>query len=462
MIPPVAVIMAAGKSTRMKSRLPKVLHRVAGRPVVDYIIQAAREGCGVQDCIVVVGHEAETVKERLSSRWGDAVRFVRQEPQNGTGHAVMQAEPLLRAFDGDVLTLAGDTPMISPEILATLVSHHRDTGAAATVLTAELADPAMYGRVERGPDDRVLRIVEARDADEAQRAIREINTSIYCFRAGPLFRALAGTRPENAQGEYYLTDVIALLAREGETVEAIVSPDPNIVLGVNTRAELAEAGALLRARALAALMRDGVTVMDPANTYVDTEVSVGPDTVLYPGTILEGATTIGSDCVVGPYAHLVDTRLGDGVTLTQSRAELASVGDGARVGPFANLRPGTTIGRRARVGSFVEMKQSELGEASSVAHLSYVGDATVGPRANIGGGTITCNYDGTAKHRTTIGAEAFVGSNNTLVAPVTVADGAYTAAGSTITEDVPPDSLALGRARQVNKEGWAKERQNRG
>jgi len=461
-IPPVAVIMAAGKSTRMKSKIPKVLHKVAGRCVVDFIVQAAREGCGVQDCIAIVGHEAERVQEHMQGQWGEGVRFAVQEPQHGTGHAVMQAEPLLRSFHGDVLTLAGDTPLVSAEVLHTLVEHHRKTGATATVLTAELDDPGMYGRVVRGPGGRVSYIVEARDASAEELGVREINTSIYCFRAEPLFRTLSEIRPDNAQGEYYLTDVIALLARRGEPVEAVVSPEPSIVMGVNTRSELAQAGALLCARKLDQLMADGVTVIDPNNTYVDTEVAVGPDTILYPGVILEGATTIGSDCVIGPHAHLVDTRLGDGVTFNQSRSTLAEVGDGVRIGPFAHLRPGTIVHADARIGSFVELKKAELGEAASIAHLSYVGDASVGARANIGGGTITCNYDGLQKHRTKVGDDAFVGSNNTLVAPVTVGDGAYTGAGSTITEDVPPESLGIGRARQVNKDGWARERKTKG
>lgn len=452
---PVAVIMAAGKSTRMKSRTSKVLHPVAGRAVIDYIIQAAREGCGVEDCVAIVGHEADRVREHLKARWGESVRYAVQEPQHGTGHAVMQAEPLLRDFSGDVLALAGDTPLLTGDILRALLEHHRQTGAAATLLTAVLEDPGAYGRVVRAADGGVERIVEARDASEAERAIREINTSVYCFRARPLFRALSEIRPDNAQGEYYLTDVIALLSRQGERVEAIASEDPAVVLGVNTRVELAEAAALVRSRKLRQLMLDGVTIIDPANTYVDTAVSIGPDTTIYPGVVLEGATTIGADCVIGPHTHLVDTRLDDGASISQSRAVLAEVGEGAKVGPFAHLRPGTVIGSRAKIGSFVELKQAELGEGASVAHLSYIGDAVVGARANIGGGTITCNYDGREKYRTTIGENAFIGSNNTLVAPVNVGDGAYTAAGSAVTEDVPADALAVGRARQVNKEGWA-------
>lgn len=450
--------MAAGKSTRMKSRTPKVLHRVAGRAVVDFIIEAARDGCGVADAIAIVGHEADLVREHITGRWGDLVRFAVQEPQNGTGHAVMQAAPLLSEFTGDVLTLAGDTPLVSAEILAKLLEHHRATHAAATVLTAMMDEPGHYGRVVRTPDGTVKYIVEAKDATADERAVREINTSIYCFKAPALFRALAEIRPENAQGEYYLTDVIALLARAGERVEAVVSPDSAVVMGVNTRIELAEASAIVRRRKLESLMLDGVTIIDPAATYVDAEVSVGPDTVIYPGTVIEGATTIGRDCVIGPFVHILDTRLGDGVTIAQSKANLAEVADGVKIGPFGNLRPGTIVDRDARIGSFVELKKAHLGEGSHVSHLTYIGDAEIGERANIGGGTITCNYDGRVKHRTEVGKDAFVGSNNTLVAPVTIGDGAFTAAGSTITDNVPADSLALGRSRQVVKEGWAAKR----
>jgi bifunctional UDP-N-acetylglucosamine pyrophosphorylase/glucosamine-1-phosphate N-acetyltransferase len=455
MTPPVAVIMAAGKSTRMKSRTPKVLHRIAGRPVIDYILDAAFAGCGIRQAIVIVGHEAESVQDYLSGRWNDAVAFARQEPQRGTGHAVMQTEPLLKDYSGDVLTMAGDTPLVTAEMLRKLVEHHQGTNAAATVLTAVVEEPDMYGRVVRREDGSVAYIVEAKDANEAERAVKEINTSIYCFRAAPLFRALREIRPENAQGEYYLTDVIALLARNGEKVEAVVSPDPAVVMGVNTRSELAEATTEIRARVLRRLMLDGVTIVDPANTYVDADVSVGQDTVIYPGSVIEGATTIGEDCIIGPNVHIVDCGLGRGVEIRMSRATLARIGDGVSVGPFANLRPGTVVRTHANIGSFVELKKADVGENASIAHLSYVGDATVGARANIGGGTITCNYDGFEKHPTTIGQDAFVGTNNSLVAPVVVGEGAYTAAGSTITDDVPPGSLAIGRARQTVKEGWA-------
>jgi bifunctional UDP-N-acetylglucosamine pyrophosphorylase/glucosamine-1-phosphate N-acetyltransferase len=451
--------MAAGKSTRMKSATPKVLHPVAGRPIIDSIVHAAREGCGVEDTIAIVGHGADLVRSHLANRWGGSIRFAVQDPQHGTGHAIMQAAPLLEGFEGDVLTLAGDTPLVSAEVLRLLLDHHRASGAAATALTAVMEDPAAYGRILRDDDTGgVTGIVEARDASDDQLAIREINTSIYCFRAGPLFRALSHLRPENAQGEYYLTDVIALLAREGERVEAVVSPDPAVVMGVNTRVELAEAGEILRARKLRQMMLDGVTIVDPRNTYVDLDVTVGPDTTLQPGTILQGATTIGSGCVIGPFSQITDSRLGDGVEFRQSVAVLVEIEDGAHVGPFSSLRPGTLMERNSHAGSFVEMKKTTLGEGAKVAHLSYLGDATVGAKANIGGGTITCNYDGKVKRPTTIGDGAFVGSNNTLVAPVTVGDGAYTAAGSVITEDVPADALALGRARQTTKKEWAKRR----
>ncbi|HEY3268006.1 MAG TPA: bifunctional UDP-N-acetylglucosamine diphosphorylase/glucosamine-1-phosphate N-acetyltransferase GlmU [Armatimonadota bacterium] len=459
--PVVALIMAAGKSTRMKSRTPKVLHRVAGRAVVDYIVQAAQEGCGVQRTIAIVGHEADRVREYLTSRWGEDMGFALQSPQNGTGHAVMQAEPLLQGFDGDVLTLAGDTPLVTSDVLRSLLEHHRISGATATVLTAVMENPGAYGRVVRTPAGAVARIVEAKDATAEEKAIGEINTSIYCFRSEPLFRALARIRPENAQGEYYLTDVIALLAADGERVEAVVSPDPAVVMGVNTRSELAIAADAVRRRTNKRLMLSGVTIIDPANTYIDVEVAIGPDTVIYPGCVIEGATTIGSDCVIGPHTHLVDCALGDDVRCEHSKANLVEMADHSRVGPFAHLRPGTSLAEEAKIGSFVELKKATVGRDVHISHLTYAGDVTIGDNSNIGGGTITCNFDGRKKNPTTIGSNVFVGSNNTLVAPVTIGDGAYTAAGSVITEDVPADALALGRARQVVKEGWAAERRDR-
>lgn len=456
--PLVAVVMAAGKSTRMKSRTPKVLHPVAGRPVIEFILQAARDGCGATDAVVIVGYAAEQVRDHLDAAWGGTVRFATQEPQLGTGHAIMQAGPLLEGFEGDLLALAGDTPLVTADVLRTLADRHRASGAAATMLTALMDDPGSYGRVVRGANGTVGYIVEARDASADELAVREINTSIYCFQARPLFAALARLRPDNAQGEYYLTDVIAMLIADGQRVEAVVSPDPDVVMGVNTRVELAKAAAIVRARALERLMLDGVTVLDPASTYVDVGVMVGADTVLYPGTYLEGNTVVGEGCVIGPHTHMVDARVGNNVSVVQSRVVSSDIADDVRVGPFANVRAGTVLGRDARIGSFVETKKAVLGEGAKVAHLSYIGDATLGPRVNVGGGTITCNYDGRHKHPTTIGAGAFIGSNNTLVAPVTVGDGAYTAAGSTITDDVPHNALALGRARQAVKEGWAERK----
>ncbi len=455
---PIAVVMAAGKSTRMKSQTPKVLHTVAGRSVIDYVLQAGIDGCGIDEFVVVVGHKADRVQSYLTERWGNAVRFALQDPQLGTGHAVQQAEALLKDFDGDVLTLAGDTPLVTADILRRLYTAHRKSGAAATMLTARMDDPAMYGRVIRAKDGSVLRIVEARDAGEEERKVDEINASIYCFRAPLLFEALRKVRPVNNQGEYYLTDVISVLVEKGERVEAVTSPDPNVVMGVNTRAEMARAAALIRTSVLEKLMDSGVTVMDPANTYIDITVEIGQDTIIYPGTVIEGETKIGARCVLGPHSYIRDSEFADDVSFMMSRAWQARVDKGVSVGPFANLRPEAIVGADSIIGSFVELKKSVLGQETHVCHLTYIGDAFVGDRANVGGGTITCNFDGERKHQTFIGPDTFIGSNNTLVAPVSVGEGAYTAAGSTITENVPTDALGVARERQVNKEGWAAAR----
>jgi bifunctional UDP-N-acetylglucosamine pyrophosphorylase/glucosamine-1-phosphate N-acetyltransferase len=428
-----AVILAAGKSTRMRSKVPKTLHRVCGKPILHHVLDAAR-GAGIGRCVVVVGHEAQVVIDALQGT-GDAVSFVHQAEQKGTGHAVQMAAGALSDHTGPVLVLAGDTPLLTAETVAALCAAH--TGGA-TVLTAILDDAGSYGRIVRDADGAVIGIVEARDATPEQAAIREINAGMYLFDGPALFTALAALRPDNAQGELYLTDVIGLLRRDGLPVRAVIAPDAAVTLGVNTRIELADCETRLRRRILDALMLSGVTVIDPATTYVDADVAVGQDTVLHPGTVLTAGTVIGDDCVIGPYTVIEDS----------------VVDAGSRVGPFARIRPRSVIGRGGKIGNFVELKNAQLGHNVSAGHLTYLGDATIGANTNIGAGTITCNWDGFQKHRTEIGAGAFIGSNATLVAPVTVEDGAATAAGSVINRRVPTGDLALGRARQENKEGW--------
>ncbi len=451
--PLAALILAAGKSTRMKSRRPKALHGLLGKPLLGWAVEAAA-GAGAGRTVLVVGHEAAMVQEAM----GPELEYVLQAVQNGTGHAVQMAEELLHDWDGPLLVLPGDAPLLSASLLESLVARHIETNAAATLLTAVLEEAGSYGRIVRDPvTSQVQQIVEARDASPAQREIGEISTSVYVFSPPALFAALRKITPQNAQGEYYLTDVVGLLASEGQTVEALVSPDPDVVRGINTRPELSELRQVLQARVHHALGLAGVTIIDPLTTHIDATVRIGQDTTIHPYSILSGVTDIGEDCEIGPGARLSDARLGRGVSVRDSHIVASEVGDGCKIGPFANLRPGSVLGTNVKVGDFVELKNATLGDGVSAGHFAYLGDAEVGARTNIGAGTITCNYDPfltPTKNLTKIGADAFIGTHSTLVAPVTIGDGAYTAAGSTITDDVPADALAIGRGRQINKPGW--------
>jgi bifunctional UDP-N-acetylglucosamine pyrophosphorylase/glucosamine-1-phosphate N-acetyltransferase len=458
-----ALILAAGKSTRMKSRRPKALHALLGKPLLRWATEAAA-GAGAGRTVLVVGHQAEMVREAM----GEEVEYVLQAEQKGTGHAVQMAEALLGDWTGPLLVLPGDAPLLSASLLESLIAHHLQAGASATLLTAVLEDAGSYGRIVRDPGtSQVLAIVEARDATPAQREIGEISTSVYVFQPSALFAALRKITPQNAQGEYYLTDVIALLASEGQSVEALISPDPDVVRGVNTRPELTELRQVLQARVHHALGLAGVTIVDPLTTHIDATVQIGQDTTVHPFSVLSGVTDIGEDCEIGPGAHLSDAKLGNGVSVRDSHVVASEIGDGCKIGPFANLRPGSVLGADVKVGDFVELKNTTLGDGVSAGHFAYLGDAEVGARTNIGAGTITCNYDPfltPTKNLTKIGSDAFIGTHSTLVAPVSIGDGAYTAAGSTITEDVPEGALAIGRARQTNKPGWvgAKKRSKAG
>ena len=444
------VILAAGEGKRMRSRQPKVLHRLCGRPLIGYALRTARV---LADRIVlVVGPDADGVRAAA----GEGVRVVEQRERLGTGHAVLQAREACGA--GTILVLPGDSPLLSSETLTALVAQHRAAGAAATVLTAVVDRPQGYGRILR-QGGRVTRIVEERDATDDQKKITEINTSVYGFDARRLWKALGELRPDNDQGEYYLTDVIGLLARAGGRIEALAAPDPAEALGINDRKQLAAVAAIQRRRILDGLMEAGVTVLDPASTYVEDTVTIGPDTTVYPHVLIEGATTIGSECVIASGCQVSASRFGDRVTLKPyCVVSEAVVEDDATLGPFCHLRPGCHIGQKAKIGNFVEAKKARIGRGSKANHLAYLGDATVGEDVNIGAGTITCNYDGRAKHETRIGDGAFVGTNATLVAPLVIGEGAYVGGGSTITKDVPPGALAVGRAPQVVKEGWAARR----
>ncbi len=437
----------------MKSRLPKVLHRLAGVPLLGHVLSSC-EALGVERTLVVVGHGADQVEAFLPA----GVQPVLQAEQRGTAHAVMQAIPVLESFEGDLLILSGDVPLLSSSTLQALLGRHRDSGASLTVLGFQPDDPARYGRLVRDGAGRLSRIVEYADASEAERAIREVNAGVYVAKWSALRESLGHLNADNAQGEYYLPDAIAWLVNRGDVVEVVVTRDAVEVAGVNSRVELSELEQAYRARVARRWLEAGVTFEDPASTVIGPEVEIGPDTVLEMGVRLLGRTRIGGGCIVGAHTELVDTVLGEGVSILQSVLHQVTVEAGSTVGPFAHLRNQAHIGQRCRIGNFVEVKGSTFGNGAKASHLSYVGDASVGAGANIGAGTITCNYDGVRKHRTTIGEGAFIGSNSTLVAPLEIGAHAYTAAGSTVTEDVPEGALALGRARQVLKSGWASRR----
>ena len=443
------IIMAAGQGTRMKSATIKILHTAAGRPIIDYVLDLAAE-IGTRPPIMVVGHQREAVQQAVGAR----ARYAVQEEQKGTGHAVLQAVPLL---DGarHVLILSGDVPLTRPETLRRLLDEHEQSQNALTLLTMKLDDPAMYGRIVRDSGGAVARIVEAKDASEDERRINEVNAGIYVFDGRYLIDNLRNLSTSNAQGEYYLTDLLGVLRGAGKRVGAVVAGDPIEALGVNSRADLASVESEIQRRVVAALMNDGVTFRNPATVVIDSTVTIGNDTVVYPFVTIEGKTTIGSRCVIEPGVHLVDVQVGDDVHLkTGTVAEDAVIANEATVGPYAHLRPGSRLGRHVKVGNFVETKKAVFGDGAKASHLSYIGDAEVGADANIGAGTITCNYDGVNKHKTVIEDGAFIGSDTQLVAPVRVGKGAYVGAGSTITKDVPPGALALSRTPQRVIEGW--------
>jgi bifunctional UDP-N-acetylglucosamine pyrophosphorylase/glucosamine-1-phosphate N-acetyltransferase len=450
------VILAGGKGTRMKSTLPKVLHRAAGRPLIDYALATAG-ALNPASTVIVVGHQAETVRAALANRPG--LQFAVQEPQLGTGHALLQTEPFLARRTGTLVLLSGDVPLLRKSTLEALIRRHEDRGAAATVLTAHVDEADGYGRIVRNDHGEVMAIVEHRDATPEQRTAREINSGIYAFDLAPLFDALRRIEAANAQGEYYLPDLVGIYRKDGRTVEAVAAPDAREVLGVNSRRELATVSVQIRDRRNDALMEAGVTLVDPATTWVGPDVTVGEDTILHPSVYLEGATRIGEGCVIHAGVRIVDSTLGDGVVINNYCVIRESTIDpAAEVGPFAQLRPQSHVEEGAHVGNFVELKKTRLGKGSKANHLTYLGDATVGEKVNVGAGTITCNYDGVAKHPTVIEDGAFIGSDSQLIAPVRVGKGAYVAAGSSVTDDVPADALAIGRGRQVNKPGWAKGR----
>jgi bifunctional UDP-N-acetylglucosamine pyrophosphorylase / glucosamine-1-phosphate N-acetyltransferase len=459
--PSVVVILAAGEGKRMKSATPKVLHAVAGRSLLGHVIEAAST-LEPHHLVVVVGHGRDEVSAHVAEVAPWALTIVQQE-QNGTGHAVRVALEDLAAkgistADGPVVVLTGDTPLLTGRTLVSMLLEHESTSASATVLTARLSDPTGYGRVVREAGGSVAAIVEDKDATEDQRRIDEINSGMYAFAADRLLASLGRITTDNAQGEEYLTDVIGLLRADGDVVSASLCADADEILGVNDRVQLSQAAAIMRDRINESWMRQGVSILDPASTWLDVDVDLQPDVVIRPQVAMRGPTSVASGAVVGPGTTLVSCEVGSGAEVIHTWAELAVIGDDARVGPFTFLRPGTVLGSSTRAGAYVEIKNSTIGDGAKVPHLSYVGDADVGTGSNIGAATIVVNYDGVDKHRTVVGDHVRIGSDTMLVAPVTVGDGAYTAAGSVITDDVPAGAMAVGRARQRNIEGWVQRR----
>lgn len=446
-----AIILAAGQGTRMKSKLYKVLHPVCGKPMVQHVIDQVNQ-LQIEDIVTVIGHGAEKVQEQL----GDSCKYALQEQQLGTAHAVMQAESALSVKSGTTLVICGDTPLIKAETMKELIALHEQSQAKATILTAYADNPAGYGRVLRGEGGLVEKIVEHKDATDEERYVKEINTGTYCFDNQALFSALRKVSNENVQGEYYLPDVIEILKEEGEVVTAFQSSDFEETLGVNDRVALSQAEQILRKRINETHMRNGVTIIDPLTTYIEADVQIGQDTVISPGSFIKGKSIIGQDCLIGPNTEISNCEIGDGTEVLQSVVHESSIGSFVKIGPFAHVRPQSDIKDSVKIGNFVEIKKTVFGEGSKASHLSYIGDAEVGENVNIGCGSITVNYDGKNKHLTKIEDNVFIGCNSNLVAPVTVGEGAYVAAGSTITQDVPPEALSVARARQVNKEDYVK------
>jgi len=449
------VILAAGQGTRMKSQIPKVLHPIAGRPMVEHVLDAAA-AVAPTTVTVVVGHSGAVVRERLAGR--PNLSFAVQEPQLGTAHALQQVEPLLAGKSGTVILLSGDVPLLTGQTLEKLLHAHASVCAAATVVTALVERPYGYGRIVR-VDGQIARIVEERDASPVERQIREINSGIYAFDLAPLFDALRGIASQNSQGEFYLTDLVGIYRRRKLPVETLVVERPEEIRGINSRTELAEVSALVKQKKNEELMAAGVTIVDPATTYIDPRVDIGADTVIHPGVVIEGSSRIGRACEIQAHVRLADVVVGDRVTINSFCVIVESeIATGASVGPFVHIRPATSVGENVKIGNFVELKKTSLGARSKVNHLSYLGDATVGTDVNVGAGTITCNYDGEKKSQTIIEDGAFIGSDSQLIAPVRIGKGAYIGAGSSITEDVPAGALGIGRARQSNVEGWAERK----
>ncbi|WIL34483.1 bifunctional UDP-N-acetylglucosamine diphosphorylase/glucosamine-1-phosphate N-acetyltransferase GlmU [Bacillus stercoris] len=446
-----AVVLAAGQGTRMKSKLYKVLHPVCGKPMVEHVVDEALK-LSLSKLVTIVGHGAEEVKKQL----GDKSEYALQAEQLGTAHAVKQAQPFLADEKGVTIVICGDTPLLTAETMEEMLKEHTQREAKATILTAVAEDPTGYGRIIRSQNGAVQKIVEHKDASEEDRLVTEINTGTYCFDNEALFRAIDQVSNDNAQGEYYLPDVIEILKNEGETVAAYQTGNFQETLGVNDRVALSQAEQFMKERINKRHMQNGVTLIDPMNTYISPDAVIGSDTVIYPGTVIKGEVQIGEDTIIGPHTEIMNSSIGSRTVIKQSVVNHSKVGNDVNIGPFAHIRPDSVIGNEVKIGNFVEIKKTQFGDRSKASHLSYVGDAEVGTDVNLGCGSITVNYDGKNKYLTKIEDGAFIGCNSNLVAPVTVGEGAYVAAGSTVTEDVPGKALAIARARQVNKDDYVK------
>ncbi|MCC8169776.1 MAG: bifunctional UDP-N-acetylglucosamine diphosphorylase/glucosamine-1-phosphate N-acetyltransferase GlmU [Oscillospiraceae bacterium] len=447
-----SIILAAGMGTRMKSNMPKVLHKVCGKPLCRWVIDASTEA-GADKVVTVIGHKADAVKEVL----GDVCDFALQSEQKGTGHAVMQAVDFIKDAEGSVVILNGDTPLINAETIKKSLEYHNATGEQETVITAILPDSTGYGRIVRGADGGVLKIVEQKDASDEEKKIKEVNSGMYVFDAQSLVFALNKIQPNNAQGEYYLTDTLEILLKEGKKVGAFAIEDNDEIRGINDRVQLGEAEEIMRGRINEAHMRNGVTMRIPGSIYIAADVTIGNDPEIQPNVTLRSGTKIGAGCVIGQGSVLDGAVIHDNVDILSSVILNSEVGENTHVGPFAYIRPNCRVGEDVKVGDFVELKNSNIDDGTKISHLTYIGDSDVGKRVNFGCGTVTCNYDGKNKYRTTIGDDCFVGCNTNFVSPINVGNGAYIAAGSTITEDIPESALSIARARQTNKENWKKK-----
>lgn len=451
-----AVILAAGEGTRMKSDTPKVMHKICGVPMLEHVIRASRDA-GASKIVVVVGKHKDIIIDAF--RDYKDTEFVIQEEQKGTGHALMQARKAV-GENSLITVLYGDMPVVTPESISAMVEFHKNKDAAATVMTAKVADPTGYGRII-GEGDKVLLIREEKDATPEEKAIKEINSGFYCFESSVAFDALEKIDNNNKQGEYYLTDIVEVLNGENKDVIAFRLQDPDELSGVNDRCQLAHVQQLIQKKIIKKHMENGVTFLNPDNTLVDIDVEIGKDTIIYPGVILEGKTKIGQGCTIIGASRIIESNIGDDVEIVSSQIQYSSISDNVKIGPFSHIRPDCNIGPNVKIGDFVELKKTKVGDGTKIPHLSYVGDSTVGSKINIGAGVIVVNYDGYEKHPTVIEDGAFIGCNSNLIAPAHIGADSFVAAGSTITQEVPEGSLAIARGRQVNKKDWVKKRRQK-